>query len=289
MLSRRQLLQLALAAPFAASAASQTLSTATAAPRRLAVLDWGLAELTLALGVVPAAVSAPSWYRSLIGQPMLPPQVTDIGLLFQPNIETLYDLRPDLIVITPGHAMLKNTLEEIAPTLTLPTGNLAACHSAAQQLANALQRQTQLQQLEQQLAQSLAQAQQLSAQNPIPWLMATPIDALHMRLYAAGNLFGDLLAACGMHNAWQQATNQQGVAQVEITRIGAMQARLLLLPDPQQQAAISQWQQSLLWQRLPLMAKNNTRQLPQSFSSSGSLVTANRLVQALITQLRETS
>lgn len=96
MLSRRRLLTAALLAP------ALSWASGTPVPQRLAVLDWGLAETILALGVTPAGVSAPDWYRKLIPTPALPKTVQDLGLLFQPNLETLYALKPDAIVITPS-------------------------------------------------------------------------------------------------------------------------------------------------------------------------------------------
>lgn len=85
-------------------------------PQRLAVLDWGLTEMILALGITPAGVSAPDWYRKLISVPTLPATVQDLGLLFQPNLETLYALKPDTIVITPQHALLKPALAQVSPS-----------------------------------------------------------------------------------------------------------------------------------------------------------------------------
>lgn len=76
----------------------------------------GLTEMILALGITPAGVSAPDWYRKLISVPTLPAAVQDLGLLFQPNLETLYALKPDTIVITPQHALLKPALAQVAPS-----------------------------------------------------------------------------------------------------------------------------------------------------------------------------
>jgi ABC-type Fe3+-hydroxamate transport system substrate-binding protein len=63
-----------------------------------------------------SGVSAPDWYRKLISVPTLPATVQDLGLLFQPNLETLYALKPDTIVITPQHALLKPALAQVAPS-----------------------------------------------------------------------------------------------------------------------------------------------------------------------------
>jgi iron complex transport system substrate-binding protein len=160
MLSRRRLLQGLLAMPFIGIASA-------AVPRRVAILDWGLAELALALGVTPTAVSAPNWYRKLINVPAMPTDVVDIGLLFQPNLEALYALRPDNIIITPQHALLTPILERIAPVVTLPVNGLAGYTAATKQMAALFDRKPQadalIQHLQQQMAQTRESAAGLSA------------------------------------------------------------------------------------------------------------------------------
>lgn len=276
MLSRRRFLTFALAAPFIGAAGA-----VSGPPQRLAVLDWGLTELILALGVTPQSVSAPDWYRKLIGTPELPASVVDIGLLFQPNLETLYALKPDLMVITPGHALLKPQLERIAPTLTLPTGSLAEWQISLNKLATVLRREPQASAVLAAFEQAALRARTAAEAYRRPLLIATPIDALHMRLYGAGSLAGDVLTRCGFRNAWQGGVNSQGEAMVELARIGAEDAGLILLPEEGQLPLIQRWQSSLLWQRLPLTSQPQLAFPAQKFNSGGALITAMRIAEAL--------
>ncbi len=81
--------------------------------------------MLLSLGVAPVGLPAPAWYTSGIVELPLPSGVVDVGLLFQPNYDLLYELRPDLIVVTPTHASVRALFEP--PTLTLarlPDANL---------------------------------------------------------------------------------------------------------------------------------------------------------------------
>ncbi|MDF1747534.1 MAG: iron-siderophore ABC transporter substrate-binding protein, partial [Alphaproteobacteria bacterium] len=83
---------------------------------RLVVLDWGLVETVLALGVVPLGVPAPDWYDRYVGEAEMPPDVSDVGLLFAPNFEMIQMLAPARILITPGLTGAKSMLGRIAPT-----------------------------------------------------------------------------------------------------------------------------------------------------------------------------
>ena len=270
MLSRRRLLTALLLAPLYARA------VAGRPPQKLAVLDWGLTEILLALGVTPAGVSAPDWYRKLIPTPALPASALDLGLLFQPNLETLYALRPDAIVITPQHALLKPALERIAPTIALPAHGLAELISAARQLGERLQRQPQAAQILTSLNGKLSRASLLARQVERPALLAAPVDALHLRVYTAGSLPGDVLAACGLRNGWQGGAGAEGSVLVELTRIADLNARLMLLTPDDQRESVSQWRQSPLWQCLPLTAAHNLNLIEENISDAGALITAGR-------------
>ncbi|QHC45853.1 iron-siderophore ABC transporter substrate-binding protein [Serratia marcescens] len=270
MLSRRRLLTALLLAPLYARADAGRPS------QKLAVLDWGLTEILLALGVTPAGVSAPDWYRKLIPTPALPASALDLGLLFQPNLETLYALRPDAIVITPQHALLKPALERIAPTIALPTHGLAELISAARQLGERLQRQPQAAQILASLNGKLSRASLLARQVERPALLAAPVDALHLRVYTAGSLPGDVLAACGLRNGWHGGAGAEGSVLVELTRIADLNARLMLLTPDDQRESVSQWRQSPLWQRLPLTAAHNLNLIEENISDAGALITAGR-------------
>ena len=102
-----------------------------------------------------------------------------------------------------------------------------------------------------------------------------------MRLYGAGSLAGDVLTRCGFRNAWQGGVNSQGEAMVELARIGAEDAGLILLPEEGQLPLIQRWQSSLLWQRLPLTSQPQLAFPAQKFNSGGALITAMRIAEAL--------
>lgn len=277
MLSRRRLLAAALLAP--------SLSWAsTAAPRRLAVLDWGLTEMILALGITPAGVCAPDWYRKLIPIPVLPTVVQDLGLLFQPNLETLYALKPDCIVITPQHILLKQSLARVAPTLTLPAHGLNAFIDATRQLGTVLQRETQAVALLDNLKRKIARARDKAQDLKQAVILASPVDALHLRLYTRGSLPGDVLAACGIRNAWHGNEGAEGTVLVELARIATLDARLMLLVADDQRDAIERWRQSPLWQRIPLTSRFPPSLIEQRISDAGALITAGRFAD-IFTQL----
>lgn len=86
-------------------------------PERVVVFDYGILDAIDTIG------------EDIVGLPKqtLPPyldkyngdEYTDVGSLKEPNFEVLYELGPDLIIISTRQMDLYDQLEEIAPTLYL--------------------------------------------------------------------------------------------------------------------------------------------------------------------------
>lgn len=85
-------------------------------PDSLAVLSWGLAELAVDLDLSLAGVADVEGYRTWVAAPPLPPDVRDLGLRAEPNLEALSALAPDLILGSDQHVDMAARLGRIAPT-----------------------------------------------------------------------------------------------------------------------------------------------------------------------------
>lgn len=82
---------------------------------RIAALSWEVTEHVLQLGITPVAVADAADYRTWVVNPTLPETVPNAGTRGEPNLELLAQLRPDLILITPLLADIRDKLERIAP------------------------------------------------------------------------------------------------------------------------------------------------------------------------------
>jgi ABC-type Fe3+-hydroxamate transport system substrate-binding protein len=88
---------------------------------RVVCADWTSAEIVLALGVVPVAVGDRDTYRNWVGAgDDLPSSVAEIGARYEPSLEKIAALKPDLIVQESGELVKgRDKLEAIAPTAGL--------------------------------------------------------------------------------------------------------------------------------------------------------------------------
>lgn len=88
---------------------------------RVVSLDWTSAEIALGLGVAPVAVGDRDTYRNWVGAGEdLPASTASIGARYEPSLEKIAALKPDLIVQESGElAKGRDKLEAIAPTAGL--------------------------------------------------------------------------------------------------------------------------------------------------------------------------
>ncbi|SAK64327.1 periplasmic binding protein [Caballeronia pedi] len=270
---------------FVAACALATLAgRASASPSpRVIVLSWDLAEMLLSLGLAPVGLPAPAWYTSGIVEPPLPLGVVDIGLLFQPNYDLLYELRPNLIVATPAHASVRASFEHIAPTLTLGEYMTArepyrAMRGEALALGARIGRPAQAAALLDRTDAVIAQARDTLHGAHAPLIVAEAIDERHLRIYGAGSMFDEILQLLGLVNAATRAglvTNRANV--VEMERVAQMSDASLLWIGRDGSAAL---QRNPVWRQMPFAQPHRQATLPM-ISSTGALVSVQRFARAL--------
>ncbi|PKE31441.1 hypothetical protein CWS43_05110 [Rahnella sp. AA] len=287
-MNRRQFLRHTLALSIALPVFSG-LAAPSVLPRWV-ILNWGLTEMALALGIVPAGVAVPVWYRRLYREPQLPAGVADVGLLYQPNYETLRELRPSLILITPAHQMADAQLGTIAPLLVLETDSpqpLAQSKINMRQMAAAAGQPARAERVIAG-AQARLEKARLAAQPfaGTPLYLASVVDILHLRLFSQGSLFDDVLRVLGLTNASQMSASPQGATLISLDQLVSQGAgRVVLIPSYPQTDPTTQIG-SRLWQSLPLLQKQNLLILQDGLPENGALLTAvgfaENLVQALL-------
>ncbi|HEY4250531.1 MAG TPA: ABC transporter substrate-binding protein [Roseomonas sp.] len=179
---------------------------AAADAARIAVLDWGLVQTCLALGRAPIGVPAPPWYDRYAGAPLLPPGVTDIGLLFTPNFELVQELAPDAIVIPPALGVVRPLLARIAPVVTgaifrPAPGALDFARAGTRRLGLELGLDAAALEAACDAALDAARAA-LAGQDGRGLYLVSVLDERHLIVFGAGSLHQDVLTRLGLRNAW---------------------------------------------------------------------------------------
>jgi ABC-type Fe3+-hydroxamate transport system substrate-binding protein len=263
-------------------------------PRRVAALDYGLAETLLALGTVPVGLPDPADYRLWVVDPALPPGPVDLGQRTQPNLELLAGLAPDCILAVADHDPILPQLRRIAPVLRLPLQTAAAdpwarSVEAARAIGAMLGRTAKAAALVAAVEAGFADARgQLRGQAQDrprrPVLLASFLDARHLMVYGAGSILQASLDRLGVRNAWTRPTGRYGSATVGLEQLAGFADATLYVFEPQPPEVAAALAASPLWQALPFVRGGRVVALPPVLMF-GTLPAASRFGRLLLPHL----
>ncbi|MFY0992482.1 ABC transporter substrate-binding protein [Halomonas sp. C05BenzN] len=254
----------------------------------VATLDWTIAETLVALGAMPRAVAQVDAYHEWVGEPTLAPDVVDLGLRTQPNLELLASLSPDRILISPMFANLTPRLSRIAPVDTLElytpgTDTWQQMRRLTRRVARRVGQQAAAERLIETTEERLAQLRERLPQGQPPLLIVQFMDHRHVRVFGEHGLYQAVLDRLGLANAWQRPTNYWGFSLVGIEALVDIEARLVVV-EPLPVGAGQRLAGSGLWQALPSVRDGTRITLPPVWSF-GALPSARRFAEALVTAL----
>lgn len=296
-MQRRPFLTAALLAPLLATAPPAARAGLTREPR-VVVLDWGLVETLLALGVTPAGVAEIGAYNDTVVTPRVPAQVPDVGLRLAPSLELLQQLAPDLILINSSQESQRAMLERIAPVRAFAVYTDAGApyrHSAdiTRQLAALCNRASAGQALIDATARAIAEdAARIAAHRRTlpprdasrPLYLIRFFDGRHIGIYGARSLFQDVMDALGVANAWHGPTDYWGIGVAGIEQLAAAPGADVLFFDPLPGGVARTLAANRLWHALPAVSAGRVASLPP-FWGFGMLPSAARFSRLLTASL----
>jgi ferric hydroxamate transport system substrate-binding protein len=257
-----------------------------AAPKRVAVFDWGLAETLLGLGVAPVTVAETAGYREWVVEPALPERVADCGLRIEPNFELLATIRPDLILITPELEALRTSFARIALTETLaiytPDGApWDKAREALTAMARLTGREAEGASLLARVDATISAARERIGPAPRPpVLLVNFMDKRHVRIYARNSIFGAVLERLGLTNAYAGPASFWGFATLGIEHLAASGDAQLLTFEPIPEEVRATFAERPLWNTLPFVREGRVASLPPVWSFGG-VMSGERLARVL--------
>lgn len=252
----------------------------------LAVIDWGLFETCLAIGVTPAAATELIQFRKIVVEPDVPEGVVDLGLRGTPNIELLRILAPELILISGFYEYQRAQLESIAPVLALPIYEagrppyeLASFSTSA--LGERLGSEVEAARYIEDTAMELEDASRRLA-----WLRKHPIfvislgDSRHFRAFGADSMFGDVIGRIGLSNAWTDPTSYSAAAPVGLEALARVPDASIAVVGPIPPEVKRTLPDNALWNALPAVRDGRVAML-EPINHFGGLPSARRFGRLL--------
>ncbi|MEO3435137.1 iron-siderophore ABC transporter substrate-binding protein [Inquilinus sp. CAU 1745] len=254
-----------------AAVAPWPLRAAEPVPERIVSLDYGLATTLLALGVTPVGVAgAVEWHKWVV-EPELPPEVADVGLDREVNVEVLAALDPDLILATPYVAHLTPLLERIAPVeiygiYTAERRPLALSVAATRDIGALIGRPDAAEAYIGRADRFLSDcAARLSGIDAPPLALVNFMDARHARIYGGGSLYQGVLDRLGLENAWTGPSNDWGFQTIGIEMLATASPDLRLVSfEPIPPDVLPTLDHSPLWTQLPFVREGRVSTLPST-------------------------
>lgn len=269
------------------------ISHASSPPLTIA-LSWTTAETLVAIGAPPIGMSMRDNYQKWGSIRSLPEDTVEVGISFQPNLELITSMHPDIIVSDSVFAVSDEKLSDkynthrfaiyqedvdrwneltdftrtLSSAIMLPDSGevyIADIENKIEDLKNRIREWNE------------------------PLLIIRALDSHHVRVYGKNSLVQAVLNRLGLSNAWQEPTNQKGFSIVGVEELIGIDARLVIVEGPQLSRDIAnQLSDRGLWQYVPSIREDNLITVPP-FWVFGALPSAYQFSVSLVEALEDST
>ncbi|TAE56172.1 MAG: iron-siderophore ABC transporter substrate-binding protein [Nostocales cyanobacterium] len=273
-------------------------SSQTSIPNRVVALEWGYVENLLALGIQPVGVADITGYKKFVNIDLkLDNSVVDIGTRSEPNLETITQLKPDLILgIELRHQSIYPTLSAIAPTfLSNPYPDSGSQFQEMErtflEMATKLNQQENgkliLKEMYKNIENAKAKITNSQLQNQ-PFTLAQLSDnSPQIRLFTDNSLAVEICNQIGLKNAWEGNFDQFGFNTVGVEALTKIEnANFLYISSPEN-IYLKQLQNNPVWQNLKFVKEKRTYPLKPNTWVFGGPLSMQVLVKEIISLLPE--
>lgn len=280
--------------------------TITGTPQHVIPIEWNLVEYVLALGVQPVAIADVEGYNAWVSIAVeLDPNVGDVGLRYEPSLESIAAAQPDLILgTTDRDEAIYDQLTAIAPTLLLPPyptaegeTPIADINETLRTIATALNRQAEAEQVTADMEQVLADGTAATAsagRAGEPFILAQAFTAENvptMRLFTNQSLFGSVLTQLGLENAWEGEPDPWGFNTVTVEALidAPAETNFFYVVQDNDNIFAGQLQDDPIWSSLPFVQAGRTYSLGGDTWTFGGQLSVEQLVAKVVAHVTDTA
>ncbi|MFE2057692.1 iron-siderophore ABC transporter substrate-binding protein [Streptomyces sp. NPDC059446] len=274
--------------------------------RRIAVLEWQQVEDALTLCVTPTAVSDAKGYSTWVSAEKLPDGVTDIGTREEPDLDTLYAAKPDLIVVEAFDAddeTVKKLEKRGVPVMATrganpedPIGNM---REVFRMIGEATGRTERADQVLEEFDEHLATAKKQVTDADLPTKDFVFFDGwleggnLTVRPYSDGALFTEIGKELGLKPAWTADVDKKhgdggvdpayGLAQTDVEGLTAVgDANLFYANDEGAGGYVAALGKNPIWRTLPAVKEGRAHAFPARVWGAGGPRSNEQAIDAYV-------
>lgn len=279
-------------------------------PQRIIAIEWNLVEYVLALGVQPVAIADIEGYNAWVEIGIeLDPAVADVGLRYEPNLESVAAITPDLILgITGRDEAILEQLTGIAPTLLLdsfPTVEgetpLADINDTLRTIAIALGKEDFAEQLILATDAVIANATatiSAAGMAGAPFIITqafTSENVPTLNLYNNGSLAGAAVSSLGLTNTWEgEGTLEDTPWGFQTTTVEALvnlpaETHLFYIVQDDDDIFADALAEDPIWSSLPFVQEGRVHPLGGDTWTYGGHRSVQRLIEKVVASLTQGS
>ncbi|GAA2953517.1 iron-siderophore ABC transporter substrate-binding protein [Glutamicibacter sp. BW77] len=259
---------------------------------RVVVLEWQEVEDALTLCVTPVGVASPDGYTTYVTAEQLPEGVASVGERGEPDLDSIYALDPDLIIVdafSDQDPVLTQLDKGDVPVLAVkgndssnPIGNMKNVFSQVAEATGRTERATAvLNEFDAHLAEKKQEVAEVKMETTDFLFFDGWVDGsnLTIRPYTDGALFTELGKELGLTPAWSDDVNKSfgsggvnkeyGLAQTDVEGLAGVGEANLFYSNDAGTGWTSELTSSEIWKNLSAVKEGRTFQFPNIWGAGG--------------------
>ncbi|GMA28694.1 iron-siderophore ABC transporter substrate-binding protein [Arenivirga flava] len=273
---------------------------------RVVVLEWQQTEDLLTLCIAPVGAASTADYATYVSAETLPESTADVGERGEPDLDTLYGLDPDLIVIEAydeDDELLQQLEQRDVPVLATigadASGQIDNMKHVFELIAEATGRTERAEAVLAEFDEHLAQAKASVADAELAtdrfvffdgWIESGNVV---IRPYGEGALFTELGEQLGLQGAWTDAVDASygsggvdpayGLGQTDIEGLTAVgDANLVFSNDGTAESYVTELEKSPIWTALPAVQEGRAYEFPPGVWGAGGPRSGQQAIDAFV-------
>ncbi|MGO2052248.1 Fe3+-hydroxamate ABC transporter [Glutamicibacter sp. BW80] len=259
---------------------------------RVVVLEWQEIEDALTLCVTPVGVASPDGYTTYVTAEQLPEGVASVGERGEPDLDSIYALDPDLIIVdafSDQDPVLSQLDKGDVPVLAVrgndssdPIGNMKNVFSQVAEATGRTERATAvLNEFDAHLAAKKQEVADVKMETTDFMFFDGWVDGsnLTIRPYTDGALFTELGKELGLTPAWSDGINKSfgsggvnkeyGLAQTDVEGLAGVGEANLFYSNDAGTGWTTELTSSEIWKNLSAVKEGRTFQFPNIWGAGG--------------------
>jgi len=273
---------------------------------RVVVLEWQQTEDLLTLCVAPVGAASTKDYATYVSAEALPSSTVDVGERGEPDLDTLYGLDPDLIILESygdDDALLRQLEERDVPVLATigadASGQLENMKEVFSLIAEATGRTERANKILADFDDHLAEAKKAVADADLQTTDFVFFDGwvesgnVVIRPYGQGALFTELGEDLGLTGAWTDEIDQSygsggvdpsyGLAQTDLEGLTAVgNANLVYSNDGTAESYVTELAKSPIWAALPAVQQGRAVEFAPGVWGAGGPRSNEQAIDAFV-------